>query len=426
MFFGLIINVIMNIEKRQEISIDSTEKSPNFSPINILGRIAQAKATGCLVVSYNSVTWRIYVHSGELIYANHSLDSFERLERHLRRLSYEVPCLTGGVRNQVRLNFENEGKAINDFPPEYQAISWLVEEKYLQDHEAAKLIKSLNKEGLEPFLLLTNGNYQFIKKTELYPQLLRLDFKKLLIECQQNIESWQALAPVIKSPEQRPYFFSKNQSEGKLPPEQMEKFSKLLRGFSFRQLAVLTNQDEIKIAQYIYKYILDGNVVIRDPQAPFDKLPQLTPKPDLKPKITQNTSEKNNFTNLPTSSHEPKTYKLVCVDDSPTILKEISRFLDNQDLAIQAINDSKKALLEIIRFKPDIILLDVSMPGIDGYRLCQLIRNHHLFNTIPIIMVTGNRGLIDRAKARVAGASDYLTKPFTQSDLLKIVFRYLT
>lgn len=416
----------MNIKKYQEISLNSTEKLPKFSPINILGKIAQVKATGCLLVSYNSVTWRIYVHSGELIYANHSLDSFERLERHLRRLSYKVPSLTGELRNQVRLNFENEGKAINDFPPEYQGISWLLEEKYLQDSQAAKLIESLNKEVLEPFLLLRNANYKFFKKTEIHPQLLRLDLQKLLIECQQNIESWQVLAPVIKSPEQRPYFFSKNQSEGKLPPEKIENFSKLLRGFSFRQLAVLTNQDEIKIAQYIYKYILNRNVVIRDPQAPFDKLPQVTPKPNLKPKITQHTSEKDNFTNIPSSSHQQKTYKLVCVDDSPTILKEISRFLDNQDLAIQAINDSKKALLEIIRFKPDIILLDVGMPGIDGYRLCQLIRNHHLFKTIPIVMVTGNRGLIDRAKARVAGASDYLTKPFTQSDLLKIVFRYLT
>jgi chemotaxis family two-component system response regulator PixG len=416
----------MNIQSYQTISPDSTEKLPKFSPINILAKIIKIKATGYLVVSSNSVTWRIYVHSGELIYANHSLDSFERLERHLRRLSYEVSSLTGAVRNQVRLKFENEGQTTDVFPPEYQAIGWLLEQKYLQDFQVADLINALNQEVFESFLLLKTAQYKFIKKTELYPQLVRLNLEKIIIRCNKKIENWQALAPLIASPEQRPYFFSKNQSEGKLSSEQIKKFSKLLRGFNFRQLAVLTNQDEIKVAQYIYKFILNKNVVVRAPQAPYDKLPQIAEKPNARSKNHQDVAENNNLNSLNLPSNEKKTYKLVCVDDSPTILKEISRFLDKEDLSIQAINDSKRALLEIIRFNPNIILLDVGMPGIDGYQLCQLIRNHHLFKTTPIIMVTGNRGLIDRAKARVAGASDYLTKPFTQSDLLKMVFRYLT
>ncbi len=56
-------------------------------------------------------------------------------------------------------------------------------------------------------------------------------------------------------------------------------------------------------------------------------------------------------------------------------------------------------------------------------KLCRLITNHSTFKTIPIIMVTGNTGLIDRAKAKVAGSTDYMTKPFTQSELLKMVFK---
>ena len=411
----------MNTKNYQELSVNSSEKLPKFSPSDILQKIAQVQATGCLIVSYNTVTWRIYFHSGELIYAHHSLDCFGRLERHLRRFSYQIPSLTGSIRNQVRVNFENESQTHETFPPEYQAISWLIENKVLDNSQGAKLVKSLSQEVFESFLLLKNANYKFIKKNEFYPQLLRLKTRKFLTDCQTKIRSWQVLAPLIISPEQRPYFFSKNQSEGQISPEQVEKFSKLLRGFSFRQLAVLTNQDEIKIAQYIYKFIQNRIIILRDPQAPFDKLPQV--KADNK--SIQTPPKNNDLISLPTVN-TTKNYKLVCVDDSPTILKEISRFLDKQNLEIQAISDSKKALLEIIRFKPDIILLDVGMPNIDGYKLCQLIRNHHLFQETPIIMVTGNRGLIDRAKARVAGASDYLTKPFTQSDLLNMVFRYLT
>jgi twitching motility two-component system response regulator PilG len=82
--------------------------------------------------------------------------------------------------------------------------------------------------------------------------------------------------------------------------------------------------------------------------------------------------------------------------------------------------------MTIVRINPDLILLDVGMPAIDGYQLCSMLRRHNLFKTTPIVMVTGNTGLIDRAKAKVAGATDYMTKPFTQEQLIKMVFRYLT
>ena len=72
------------------------------------------------------------------------------------------------------------------------------------------------------------------------------------------------------------------------------------------------------------------------------------------------------------------------------------------------------------------ILLDIGMPNLDGYKLCSLLRNHPLFRITPIVMVTGKEGFIDRAKARLAGATDYITKPFTKSELLRIAFRYLT
>ena len=78
-----------------------------------------------------------------------------------------------------------------------------------------------------------------------------------------------------------------------------------------------------------------------------------------------------------------------------------------------------------MRVKPDLILLDVGMPKVDGYELCRLLRKHPMFKKTPIIMVTANTGLIDRARAKIAGTTDYMTKPFTQDQLLKMVFRYL-
>lgn len=119
-------------------------------------------------------------------------------------------------------------------------------------------------------------------------------------------------------------------------------------------------------------------------------------------------------------------YTIACIDDSPTVLRAINEFLDDRIFSVLMIDDPVKALMQVIRNKPDLILLDVTMPNLDGYELCSLLRRHPDFKNTPIIMVTSNTGFIDRAKAKLVRASGYLTKPFGQSDLLKIIFRHLS
>ncbi|NJP11323.1 MAG: response regulator [Leptolyngbyaceae cyanobacterium RU_5_1] len=119
-------------------------------------------------------------------------------------------------------------------------------------------------------------------------------------------------------------------------------------------------------------------------------------------------------------------YTIACIDDSPTVLQAINSFLDDGSFSIVMISDPLKALIQIVRCKPDLILLDVGMPNLDGYELCSMLRRHSSFKNTPIVMVTGHTGFIDRAKAKLVGASGYLTKPFTRSELMKMVFKYLT
>ena len=79
----------------------------------------------------------------------------------------------------------------------------------------------------------------------------------------------------------------------------------------------------------------------------------------------------------------------------------------------------------MLKSNPSLILLDVEMPRMDGYDLCRMLRKHPQLRTTPIIMVTGRTGLFNRAKAKVVGATDYLTKPFDAAELSEKVFRYL-
>lgn len=127
----------------------------------------------------------------------------------------------------------------------------------------------------------------------------------------------------------------------------------------------------------------------------------------------------------PSKSAGTARYTIASIDDSPTVLQAMNTFLGDENLEIVTINDPLKALIQVVRCKPDLVLLDVSMPNLDGYELCSLLRRHSSFKTTPIVMVTGNTGFIDRAKAKLVGASGYMAKPFTRPDLLKMVFKYL-
>lgn len=423
----------------------SNRPNPNFQkskPLELLEQFSNSQANGYLKIIHDKVTWVIYFNRGTIVYATHSLDPFERLERYLRRLSSKCPNLTAEVRNQARLNFEQEGD-FSDYPsPDYQAICWLVEQDKITKEAAAILIKKLIHEVLHTYLLLTEFTHEFVTNTSQIPLFFQLNTAKLLEECYQELQAWKNLSPTINSPYQRPYFFNQSQAQ-KVSTEVQQKLSKILKGFSFCQLATLLNQDEIKIAQNLHQLIINGAVILREPQPPFDLLPKIviapssvasskTSLPGSKISNPNKISNPGNnivqspgFADLNLASSE-KNYKIACVDDSPTILNEINRFLDNENLQVFPINNSAKALMTIVRINPDLILLDVGMPAIDGYQLCSMLRRHNLFKTTPIVMVTGNTGLIDRAKAKVAGATDYMTKPFTQEQLIKMVFRYLT
>ncbi|ODG96513.1 two-component system response regulator [Nostoc sp. KVJ20] len=450
-------------------------------PLSLLRQLSNCSDSTCLQALSNSVTWTIYLEQGKITYATHSVEPFDRLERHLRRLSHQIPLLTNEVRIQARLMFEpdSHSQLIEDdsnsrsHPPEYQAISWLISQQHLHSTQAAVLIQELVKEVIESFLLIKEGTYELAEPLNRMPKICRLDVEKILDRCQIRLQNWQAFVPQISSPYQRPYMLINSKLEKQDLPKLQPDLINWMKGFSLCHLAAILNQDEIQLARNLYPYILQGAIILHEPDPPFDKLPKIfedkslfsklipelvDTKEKLSTSVTSypNISEENiaPVQRLPQISTPPKgnfqeptisnninsasqrvtaatvtaqkVHKIVSVDDSPTILKEISHFLENENFSVVTINDPLKAVLSIIRHKPDLILLDLNMLGIDGYELCRIIRNNSLFQKTPIIFVTGSKGIVDKVKAKLVGASGYLTKPFTRAELLKIVFMHLT
>lgn len=432
-----------------------------LSPLSLLRQLSNCSENTCLQAFSNSLSWSIYLEHGKITYATDSVEPFDRLERHLRRFSQQIPLLKSETRVQLRLMFETDlQQPLTNQPPEYQAICWLISEKYLTSAQAAVLIQELVKEVIESFLLIKQGTYQLLETFYITPKLCKFDADKLIERCQERLQTWQSLAPQISSPYQRPYRCVPSTIKKDFLPALQPSLTNWMKGFSLRHLAVIINQDELKLAQYLHPYILHGALLLHEPDPPFDKLPktcqelfetkltntevatsviteetsipvQKTAEPQPASQIASIDKEKSEELITETNKNtatvtERKIYKIISVDDSPTMLKAISRLLEDESFSVITILDPLKAVMSIIRHKPDIILLDLNMAGIDGYELCRLIRNNSMFKDTPIIFVTANKGLIDKVKARFVGASGYLTKPFTRSELLKMVFMHLS
>ncbi|HEY9828649.1 MAG TPA: MFS transporter [Stenomitos sp.] len=121
-----------------------------------------------------------------------------------------------------------------------------------------------------------------------------------------------------------------------------------------------------------------------------------------------------------------KNYTIACIDDSPTILYSLKAFLSDSLFSVVLIQDPIQALVQLIMANPDMVIVDINMPKLDGYQLCTLLREHKTFKHIPVIVITGDPRSLDPVLLHKAGVTDYLTKPFERSDLMIKLFPYLT
>lgn len=113
--------------------------------------------------------------------------------------------------------------------------------------------------------------------------------------------------------------------------------------------------------------------------------------------------------------------KVMVIDDSQTIRRSAEIFLRQSGCEVFLAEDGFDALSKIATHLPDVIFVDIMMPRLDGYQTCSLIKRNARFKSIPVIMLSSKDGLFDRARGRMAGSDQYLTKPFTQNSLLDAV-----
>ena len=127
--------------------------------------------------------------------------------------------------------------------------------------------------------------------------------------------------------------------------------------------------------------------------------------------MTQNEGQAGGFHGL----------RVMVIDDSKTIRRTAETLLKREGCEVVTATDGFEALAKIADQQPQIIFVDIMMPRLDGYQTCALIKNNQVFKSTPVIMLSSKDSLFDKARGRIVGSEQYLTKPFTREELLAAI-----
>jgi twitching motility two-component system response regulator PilG len=115
---------------------------------------------------------------------------------------------------------------------------------------------------------------------------------------------------------------------------------------------------------------------------------------------------------------------VLVIDDSNTIRRSAEIFLKQAGHTVQLAEDGFDALAKVSDNMPDVIFCDILMPRLDGYQTCAIIKRNPKFASVPIVMLSSKDGVFDKARGRMVGSQDYLTKPFSKDQLLQVVAQF--
>ncbi|MEZ2228018.1 MULTISPECIES: response regulator [unclassified Microcoleus] len=336
-------------------------------------------------------SWYVFCFNGQIIYATQSAGSLFRLRDYLRRYKAEKAL------DKIEVPYMASTNA-----PEYGYLWALLEQHILTPAQGRNIIHSMIHETLFDLLSLHQGSFTFEMGSALAPQLTSLEISSLLAKIVKQVQQWKQFHPHIQSPNQCPVISDPTELQVALPVNTFNTLKRWADGrTSIRQMARYLNRDVLTVAKAIYPFVQQGLV-----QVFFESISPANNKKEW-------------------SSPKTKVPIVVCIDDDNVIRKTVESILNEHGYQATGISSPLTALSLVFQLKPDLILCDIAMPELDGHEICAMLRSSSAFRQTPIVMLTGIDGFIDRVQARMAGATEYITKPFGENELLMLVEKYV-
>jgi twitching motility two-component system response regulator PilG len=338
--------------------------------------------------------WLVFFLNGRIIYCQAG-ENLSRIDDYLRH-------------HRVETNFDKQqltGLGKHN-PSEYEYLWLLLEENFISPKIAEHIIYRLVCETLFDLFNLQEGYFIFLGDRAIAPQLTSWEVSPLVTQITQQLQGWNQLYPYIHSPDQLLVLADRVHLNSSLPEATITKLKQWADGkTTLRQLAHYLNRDILTVAKVIYPYVQQGWLKLANPQ------------PNQNIQVAQGK----------------KKAKILCINDTKSTCETIESILQAQGYEamgytlseVIALSNPLEALSLIFQLQPNLILCEIATPQLNDYEICAMLRQSQVFRYIPMIMLTSKDKFIDRIRARMAGVTDYLIKPFNNDELLMLVKKYL-
>lgn len=370
----------MNITMTKNTIVD-VDKQIVAIPHKVLQGLLAKKISGKLIVQDpvdQKIQWIVYLGKGKIHFAT---SVFRKRER----LNY---LLSQGFKQK---NFYIPQELEDD----YQFIYKQWQDKHLDSHEVREILFYLTQEALICCLALPRAEVKYEKIVGLDPLILNKSAKSLVESKKSQIRGWAQIRGNISSPFVRFHNIDWHSLSSYFADDlpQWQRLEKLK--------PYLDDQCSLyEIGAYSGETVLDLGMLFQ----PLVNLNLINVKPP----------QDNNTETI----QKPL---VACIDDSQAIQRIVKMTLIAGGFEVIGITEPAKAMSIFVRQKPDLILMDINMPDIDGYKLAYMMRQSELLKNIPILMLTGRDGVLDRVKAKMIGAVGYICKPFNPQELIQSI-----
>jgi chemotaxis family two-component system response regulator PixG len=345
--------------------------------------------------------WSFYYRLGRIVWATGGTHPFRRWRRHMAQYCPQIDV--------EKMQFRQQDISSDCW--DYYLLQILYKRQKIQREQIQVIVESTIAELL--FDLAQHTDFVSISCDRNQEVILDtpMSFTSADLSVKQMQDSWKMwseaglanfspdLAPVLRRPEQL---------QQQVSSSVYKNFVSLIDGKqTLRDLAAKMKQNVLPVTRSLLPYILKGII-------------ELIEVPDLPLLLSENSH--------PVSIQPKKSYipLVACVDDSPQVCKMLEDIITSNGLRFMKIQDPIQALPTLIQNKPDLIFLDLIMPVASGYEICTQLRRVSAFTNTPVIILTGNDGLLDRVRAKVVGSTDFIAKPVVADRVMSVIRKYLS
>ena len=388
-------------------------------PLQVLKDKSKTAWSGCIEIEEPkdaSVSWLVYFLEGKVQYISSTVGQQNRLDY---------------LWQQLKLG--SKGPDLNKAETsEYLFLSQSLSDKQLSDLEIKKSLFRFAREGFAHIVSIKRANIKFNPAKRITKSLVNFSLEQLWAKQEEQIRFWRQTRSYLASPFSRLHLEQKNalqfyktwkviyQDPELAPLAESQKLPTFASLFvaknNLYQIATKTSVDTEFLAKHLKSSILENLIS----PLPFQEL--TTQEIDQKPQSSKSSLSKTKAKLKPTLNRASSgnSTLIVCIDDSKTVQRQMKMTLEAGGYKVIGILDPTTALKKLSEHQPAVIFMDINMPKLNGYDLCSFLKKSQKFKEVPIVMLTGRDGMIDRVRAKIVGATDYLTKPCDPNKLITL------